>query len=162
MNRIFVTLILSLTVALAGVLWLNRSADRQIDTLRTQNTELRGERDALSKAAIRAVGRRIADDRVLVARQEKNAAQARKTATVQRAVQTALQRNISWSDVDVPIEVQEALVGPSSPVPEPVPDSLLDGEGGPGAVPGEGEAPGGPVGDLPCARADCQEEWRLG
>lgn len=75
--------------------------------------ELQAENKALTEAAEQAQRRAKADRKVLVARQAEIASQARKTAQAQQALSEALQRNKSWSDTDVPTDVQKALQGRS-------------------------------------------------
>lgn len=50
------------------------------------------------------------DSAVLVARQAEIASQRRKLAAAQAGLETALQANKTWSDTDVPPDVQKALV----------------------------------------------------
>jgi hypothetical protein len=70
---------------------------------------LRAENQSLMEAQKRAVEREKRDRAVLVARQAKIVSQGRKLAEAQEALSEALQRNKSWSDTDVPDEVQKAL-----------------------------------------------------
>ena len=89
--------------------------------------------EAMNEAQQRS--KRVVD--MLVARERKIASQARKSAQAQAAVSEALQRNKSWSDTDVPPDVQQALTGPfnglegrspgaGSGLPEPVGGLLSD------------------------------------
>jgi hypothetical protein len=57
------------------------------------------------------------DRKVLVARQAKIAAQSRILTQAQQGVVEALQRNKTWSDTDVPTDVQNALGGHSGGTP---------------------------------------------
>ena len=67
----------------------------------------------LTEASKRAAERLVADRKVLVARQVALTAQARILAQQESELQNALRRNKSWSDTDVPTEVQKALSGRS-------------------------------------------------
>ena len=100
----YVTLVLAaLVLALGGTtygLWQRQAA------LADQNK-------TLTEAVERAVEREKRDRKVLVARQAEIASQARKLAQAQRTLSEALQANKSWSDTDVPPDVQNALGGPS-------------------------------------------------
>ena len=100
----YVTLVLAaLVLALGGTtygLWQRQAA------LADQNK-------TLTEAVERAVEREKRDRKVLVARQAEIASQARKLAQAQRTLSEALQANKSWSDTDVPPDVQNALSGPS-------------------------------------------------
>ncbi len=82
-----------------------------------KNAVLAAEQQSLREASERAVERQKNDRKVLVAREAKIALQARKLAQAQEALSEALQRNKSWSDTDVPDEVQKALAGPSGGLP---------------------------------------------
>ena len=79
---------------------------------------LKTENKALVDAQKRAVEREDRDRKVLVARQAKIALQARVLAQTRSALETALQRNKSWSDTDVPDDVQKALDGAGSGLPD--------------------------------------------
>jgi len=78
-----------------------------------KNSVLSTENKTLTAAVERAVEREKQDRKVLVARQAQIASQARKLAQAQRSLSEALQANKSWSDTDVPPDVQNALGGPS-------------------------------------------------
>lgn len=73
---------------------------------------------ALVEAADRAAEREKADRALLVSRQAEIASQARKLAHTQQALSEALQRNKAWSDTDVPLDVQKALGGAGSGLPD--------------------------------------------
>lgn len=111
------TTIISVCVVVAlltGGGYLYKGAVERESALRTQlNT--------LSEAQKQAEKRRKSDRKVLVATQAKIALQGRKLAQTEAALSEALQRNKSWSDTDVPDDVQKALYGAS------------DGLGGPSA-----------------------------
>lgn len=74
---------------------------------------LRADLKALTEAQERAVERRKKDLATLVARERKLASKARELAEAQEALYTALQREKTWSDTDVPDTVQTALQGDS-------------------------------------------------
>jgi uncharacterized protein HemX len=77
-----------------------------------QAGKLKEANSVLMEAQNRAIQREQADRKVLVARQAKIAAQARKLAQANSALSEALESNKAWSDTDVPTDVQEALRGP--------------------------------------------------
>ena len=72
----------------------------------------------LTEASKRAAERAAKDRKVLVAREVALTARARILSREKQELLQALQRNKTWSDTDVPTEVQKALGGPSSPVPD--------------------------------------------
>ena len=78
-----------------------------------KNSVLSTENQRLTEASKRAVERELEYRRILGTRAKENAAQARKLARANAALSAALQRNKSWSDTDVPPDVQNALSGPS-------------------------------------------------
>lgn len=78
---------------------------------------LKSENKALTEASEQAASRAKSDASTLVARQAELALKQRELAKAQEALSRALQRNKTWSDTDVPTEVQEALGGPSSGLP---------------------------------------------
>ena len=69
----------------------------------------------LTEASKRAAERLIADRKVLVARQAALTAQALILAQQESELLNALRRNKTWSDTDVPTEVQKALGGAPMP-----------------------------------------------
>lgn len=150
------------TLAFAGLGYLYSNQLTATHALSAQNTALVAQIESLGKVAIRAQERRIHEGEVLVAREVKIVVQARKTAVQTRVAETALQRNIEWSDTDVPQDVQNALYGASSGLPEPAADGLFDSEGDAGAVSGEGEPPTEPAPELPDPGGELSEEPRLG
>ena len=79
--------------------------------------ELKQTNNGLTEAAERAAERLKSDRKVLVARQAQIASQAVLLARSEAALQNALQANKSWSDTNVPDEVQKALAGPSGGPP---------------------------------------------
>lgn len=79
---------------------------------------LKTENKALVDEQKRAIEREDRDRKVLVARQAKIASKQRELDKAQEALSEALQRNKSWSDTDVPDDVQKALDGRSGPVPD--------------------------------------------
>lgn len=111
LSRILAGAIAVLLLALAGVGWMAKSQYDAASALRIENK-------GLTEAAERAARRAKSDRKVLVARQAEIALQARKLAQADQALSEALQRNKSWSDTDVPPDVQKALSGASSPVPD--------------------------------------------
>lgn len=80
--------------------------------------ELKQSNKVLTEAADRAAERLKSDRKVLVARQAKIASQTRKLAEQEQALSEAIQRNKSWSDTDVPPDVQKALGGAGSGLPD--------------------------------------------
>lgn len=69
----------------------------------------------LTKAADQAAKQRLKDRKVLVARAADIASKRRELAKAQEALSEALQRNNDWSNTSVPIDVQQALQGASTP-----------------------------------------------
>lgn len=99
-----------------------------------RNKALGAQNKSLTEAVERAAEREKQDRKVLVARQAEIASQARKLKQANAALSEALnsetavyldshgvlQRNKSWSDTDVPSDVQKALQGRSdSPAADP-------------------------------------------
>lgn len=162
MTKALISIILTLILAVCGVTYLYKQEVAASASLTSHNAALVAQIESLGKAAIRAQERRIHEGEVLVAREVKIVVQTRKTAVQTRVAETALQRNIEWSDTDVPQDVQNALYGASSPVPEPVADGLFDSEGDSGAVSGEGEPSTEPAPELPDPGGELSEEPRLG
>ena len=76
-----------------------------------KNSVLSTENQRLTEASKRAVERELEYRRILGTRQKEIASQARKLAQAQQALSEALQRNKTWSDTDVPTDVQNALGG---------------------------------------------------
>lgn len=76
-----------------------------------KNSVLSTENQRLQEASKRAVERELEYRRILGTRQKEIALQARKLAQAQQALSEALQRNKTWSDTDVPTDVQNALSG---------------------------------------------------
>lgn len=111
MNKALISLIGLLLAACLGLGYLAYSQTEKVAVLQEANK-------SLTEAADRAQKRMKADRKVLVARQAKIASQARILAASEAALQEALQRNKTWSDTDVPPDVQEALGGPPGPVPD--------------------------------------------
>ena len=106
MTKLFAGIILAL-ILISGILGY---------TVRRQAVEvaaLKSQREALSKTLNQAAERLKRDRQALVAREAANAAQTRKLAQTQEALSKALQRNKTWSDTDVPTDVQESLTGRS-------------------------------------------------
>lgn len=106
MTKILAGIILALVLLAAGLGYTVKRQAGQVAALEVKQ-------EALSKALNQAAERVRRDRKALVAREAANAAQARKLAQAQEALSEALQRNKTWSDTDVPAEVQEALVGRS-------------------------------------------------
>jgi uncharacterized protein HemX len=79
-----------------------------------KNSVLSTENQRLTEASKRAVERELEYRRILGTRQKEIASQARKLQAAETALQNALRANKTWSDTDVPPEVQKALGGPSS------------------------------------------------
>jgi uncharacterized protein HemX len=78
-----------------------------------KNSVLSTENQRLTEASKRVAERELEYRRILGTRQKEIASQARKLAQANAALSEALQRNKSWSDTDVPPDVQNALSGPS-------------------------------------------------
>ena len=118
MNRVYLSVLAGL-LALSGLLgYLVYSGGQEIAELKQTQDSLKEANNRLSEAAERAQARLKYDRQVLVARQAKIAAQARKLAEQEMALQNALESNKTWSDTDVPPEVQSALSGPSGSAPD--------------------------------------------
>ena len=84
-----------------------------------KNSVLSTENQRLTEASKRAVERELEYRRILGTRQKEIAAQRLKLQAAETALQNALRANKTWSDTDVPEDVQKALSGPS--------DGLADG-----------------------------------
>lgn len=111
MNRVYLSALAGL-LALSGLLgYLVYFGGQEIAELKQQNK-------SLIAASERAAERFKYDRKVLVARQAKIASQTRKLAESETALQNALRSNKTWSDTDVPPDVQRALGGPSGAVPD--------------------------------------------
>ena len=106
MTKLYLYLVVGLSIMLLGVGWAAKS-------FYTKNVVLEAQNASLMEASKRAQERMKADRQVLVARQAKIAAQARVLADTREALSEALQRNKTWSDTDVPDDVQKALSGRS-------------------------------------------------
>lgn len=106
MNRVYLSVIAAMAACMMFLGWHIDQQNKQVGALAEQNK-------SLTEAANRAVEREKSDRKVLVARQAANASQARKLAEAQEALQNALRSNKTWSDTDVPTDVQDALGGPS-------------------------------------------------
>lgn len=106
MTKVYLTIMGLLIAALLGLGWFGKT---QYDSA----SELRTENKTLVDAAEQAQRRAKADRKVLVARQAKIASKQRELAEAHEALQNSLQRNKSWSDTDVPLDVQKALSGRS-------------------------------------------------
>ena len=106
MTKVYLTIMGILIAALLGLGWFGKT---QYDSA----SELRTENKTLVDAAEQAQRRAKADRKVLVARQAEIALKQRELAEAQQALTEALQRNKSWSDTDVPLDVQKALSGRS-------------------------------------------------
>ena len=111
MNRVYLSVLAGL-LALSSLLgYLVYSGGQEIAELKQTNK-------SLVQASERAAERFKYDRKVLVARQAKIASQTRKLAESETALQNALRSNKTWSDTDVPPDVQRALGGPSGAVPD--------------------------------------------
>lgn len=119
MTKLLAGIILALVLLTVGLGYTVKRQAGEVATLQTKQ-------EALSKALNQAAERVKRDRKALVAREAANAAQGRKLAQAQEALSEALQRNKTWSDTDVPTDVQEAIVGRSD-APDSGPTSLLDG-----------------------------------
>jgi hypothetical protein len=95
------------------------------------------ERQVLTKALETVQEQRKIDAGVLASRQAELAVQRRKLAAAQAGLLEALQANKTWSDTDVPPEVQKALSGRfGGPVPASAADSgVLNSTGSDQTVP---------------------------
>ena len=113
MNRVYLSVLAGL-LALSGLLgYLVYSGGQEIAELKQTQDSLKEANNRLTEAAERAQARLKYDRQVLVARQAKIAAQARILDATKTELQNALRANKSWSDTDVPPDVQNALRGPS-------------------------------------------------
>ena len=126
MNKILAGVIIALVLIAGG---LGYTVKRQAGEV----ARLEAHADALGKAIDRAAERIRRDRKALVAREAANAAQGRKLAQAQEALSEALQRNKTWSDTDVPTDVQEAIVGRSG-ASDSGPPSLLNSNTDEGAT----------------------------
>lgn len=111
MNRVYLSVI---ALLIAGALLLGW----RLNSLTEQNAVLAEAYRSSVQALNRAQERAKADRKVLVARQAKIATQGRKLAEQEQSLQNALQANKSWSDTDVPDDVQKALSGSHSGLPD--------------------------------------------
>ena len=111
MNRVYLTLCAVLLSLILPLGYLVYSGGQEIAELKQSNK-------SLTEAAERAASRAKLDRKVLVAKQAQVASKQRELDKAQEALSEALQRNKSWSDTDVPDDVQKALSGPSSPAPD--------------------------------------------
>ncbi len=102
--KYLLAVIASLALALAGLGFLYQQKATAVTTLTAENNDLR-------EASKRASERVAADRKVVVARQARIAAQVRISAQHHADLAGALQANKTWSDTDVPPEVQKALGG---------------------------------------------------
>jgi hypothetical protein len=102
LNRLTLTLVALLGLSIWGLFYQHGN-----------NSVLSASNKSLTEALEQAAEQSKIDRKVLVARQAQIALQARKLAEAQQGVVEALQRNKSWSDTDVPPDVQNALGGPS-------------------------------------------------
>jgi uncharacterized protein HemX len=118
MNRLLLSVVVALVLALGLSGYGLYYQTQRVAVLADQNK-------SLVAAAKQAAEREKSTRKVLVARQAKIASQARKLAQSQQALSEALQRNKSWSDTDVPDDVQKALQGRSSGL-DSAPASLLN------------------------------------
>ena len=113
MNRILIGLVLALTLALGLLGW-------RVSVLADQKAALVAAQETLLEAQERAVASLKRAQRALGSREAENRVQARKLADAQSALSAALQSENEWSDTHVPPEVQNALGGALSGLPERV------------------------------------------
>jgi hypothetical protein len=106
LNRLTLTLVALLGLSIWGLFYQHGN-----------NTALSASNKSLTEALEQAAEQSKIDRKVLVARQAQIALQAHKLAEAQQGVVEALQRNKSWSDTDVPEDVQRALIRPSDGSP---------------------------------------------
>ena len=78
-----------------------------------KNSVLSTENQRLQEASKRAVERELEYRRILGTRQKEIASQRLKLQAAETALQNALRANKTWSDTDVPTDVQNALGGAS-------------------------------------------------
>ncbi|ASJ79319.1 hypothetical protein HOU10_gp43 [Curvibacter phage P26059B] len=76
-----------------------------------KNSVLSTENQRLTEASKRAVERELEYRRILGTRQKEIASQRLKLQAAETALQNALKANKTWSDTDVPTDVQNALSG---------------------------------------------------
>jgi hypothetical protein len=106
MTKVYLSVIGVLVSALLLGGWVLSTRIDELAVLKVQNK-------SLTEASERAAERAKSDRKVLVARQASIAASARKLAQENQGLQNALRSNKTWSDTDVPTDVQNALGGPS-------------------------------------------------
>lgn len=111
MNRVYLTLCAVLLSLILPLGYLVYSGGQEIAELKQTNK-------SLTEAAERAASRAKLDRQVLVAKQAQVALKQAQLQKAQEALSEALQRNKSWSDTDVPDDVQRALGGPSGGPPD--------------------------------------------
>jgi hypothetical protein len=112
MTKVYLSVIGVLVSALLLGGWVLSTRIDELAVLKVQNTGLAAQNESLTEASERAAERAKSDRKVLVARQASIAAQARKLAQENQGLQNALRSNNTWSDTDVPPDVQSALGGP--------------------------------------------------
>lgn len=77
-----------------------------------KNTVLAADNKSLTEAFKRASERELEYRRILGTRQKEIASQRLKLQAAETALQNALRANKTWSDTDVPTDVQNALQAP--------------------------------------------------
>jgi uncharacterized protein HemX len=105
------TLTAMLVAVVLGLSGLGYGLYYKNSVLSTENQRLTDVAERAEEASKRAVERELEYRRILGTRQKEIASQARKLAQANAALSEALQRNKSWSDTDVPTDVQNALSG---------------------------------------------------
>lgn len=111
MNRLLIGLLFAALLATGLVGWYAKSQVAAVAALKSQNKGLLDDQKRAAEALKKAKA-------VLRSRETQIASQSRKLADSQRELQTALRANKSWSDTDVPPDVQKALGGLSGRAPD--------------------------------------------
>lgn len=113
MNRVYLSVIAAMAACILFLGWHIDKQNERVGALAEQNK-------SLTEAVDRAAERETEYRRILGARSKEIASQARKLKQANAALSEALQANKSWSDTDVPPDVQKALQGRSDgPVADP-------------------------------------------
>lgn len=102
-----------LVAVVLGLSGLGYGLYHKNSVLSTENQRLTGAAKAAEEASKRASERELAYRRILGTRQKEIASQRLKLQAAETALQNALRANKTWSDTDVPPDVQNALQAPS-------------------------------------------------
>lgn len=113
MNKVLLALALAGLLLIGGGAWYLKVQVATVASLKIENKRLSEEAGQAAAALKR-------NQATLRKREAQAVSQARKLADSQRELQTALRANKSWSDTDVPPDVQKALSGLSGRAPDGV------------------------------------------